>query len=100
MPDTTSARQAAPTASGSPAPSTAKRLGARLGARFGSARRGLRCALPALTAYAGVRALGVLLVVAWGRGHHIAPITRLGTLWDAGWYARIADHGYSRTDGL
>ncbi|WP_052441574.1 glycosyltransferase family 39 protein [Streptacidiphilus anmyonensis] len=63
-------------------------------------RRGLRRALPALAAYAAVRALGVLCVVAWGLGHHIAPITRLGTLWDAGWYARIADHGYSRGDGL
>ncbi|WP_052434881.1 glycosyltransferase family 39 protein [Streptacidiphilus melanogenes] len=63
-------------------------------------RRGLRRALPALAAYAAVRALGVLCVVAWGLGHHIAPVTRLGTLWDAGWYARIADHGYSRSDGL
>ncbi|RAG83241.1 hypothetical protein DN069_23425 [Streptacidiphilus pinicola] len=72
----------------------------RLGSRLGPLRRGLRRAAPALAAYAGVRALGVLLVVAWGRAHHIAPITRLGTLWDSGWYARIADHGYSRTNGL
>jgi hypothetical protein len=54
----------------------------------------------ALGAYVAVRALGVVLVVLWARAHHIAPITRLGTLWDAGWYARIADHGYSVTDGL
>ncbi|MEY9877760.1 hypothetical protein ABH931_007284 [Streptacidiphilus sp. MAP12-33] len=62
--------------------------------------RGLRRAAPALAAYAAVRALGVLAVVGWARGHHIAPITRLGTLWDAGWYARIADHGYAVADGL
>ncbi|SEM67258.1 glycosyltransferase family 39 protein [Streptacidiphilus jiangxiensis] len=71
-----------------------------MGPGLARARRGLRRALPALAAYAAVRGLGVLLVVGWALGHHIAPITRLGTLWDAGWYARIADHGYSVTDGL
>ncbi|WP_370094183.1 hypothetical protein [Streptacidiphilus sp. MAP12-20] len=60
----------------------------------------LRRAFPALAAYAAVRGLGVLLVFGWGWGHGIAPVTRLGTLWDAAWYARIVDHGYAVSDGL
>ncbi|WP_051943322.1 hypothetical protein [Streptacidiphilus rugosus] len=50
--------------------------------------------------YVAVRGLGVLLVCWWGWAHGIAPVTRLGTLWDAGWYARIVDHGYAASDGL
>jgi hypothetical protein len=98
MPDTASVRAPDSTTPESTAPDSTTLDSAATGAP--TLRRGLRRALPALAAYAAVRALGVLCIVAWGLGHHIAPITRLGTLWDAGWYARIADHGYSATDGL
>jgi hypothetical protein len=100
MPDTASTRAQQPAGTRWSGASAQSAASSYLVSRLARLRRGLRRALPALLVYAAVRALGVLCVVAWGISHHIAPITRLGTLWDAGWYARIADHGYSRADGL
>ncbi|MEY9849607.1 glycosyltransferase family 39 protein [Streptacidiphilus sp. MAP5-3] len=62
-------------------------------------RRTVGRAAPALVAFAAVRGLGIVLVLGYGWAHGKDPIARLGTLWDAGWYALIVDHGYSRSNG-
>ncbi|MCC9310541.1 hypothetical protein LN042_26300 [Kitasatospora sp. RB6PN24] len=65
----------------------------RAGHRF---RRELRFAAPALLAYLGTRVVGVLILVAWGERHGVNALYRLSTLWDAGFYQRIAELGYGR----
>ncbi|MFG2128023.1 hypothetical protein ACGFNV_09505 [Streptomyces sp. NPDC048751] len=56
-------------------------------------------AAPALMAYTGVRAAGLLVLALWAhrRHHGVWPI--LATRWDADWYLGIADHGYARALG-
>ena len=60
----------------------------------------LRAAAPALLGYCAVRALGVLMLLAVGSSRHRSVLHRVGTLWDAGWYVRIIEHGYGSADGL
>ncbi|AUG77697.1 hypothetical protein CFP65_2884 [Kitasatospora sp. MMS16-BH015] len=55
----------------------------------------LRAALPALAAYAAARALGVLLVAAWGARRGTPGLHRLAAMWDAYWYQGIVVHGYA-----
>ena len=64
-------------------------------------RRLLRDAAPALLGYAAVRALGLLMAVWYGSGQdqQTSALVRLGTFWDAGWYVRIVQTGYSVGDG-
>ncbi|MFC1441075.1 hypothetical protein ABUW04_22690 [Streptacidiphilus sp. N1-10] len=60
----------------------------------------LRAAAPALLGYCAVRVLGVLMLLGVGSSRHRPVLHRLGTLWDAGWYVRIVEHGYGSTNGL
>ncbi|MEU3500952.1 hypothetical protein ABZ726_09330 [Streptomyces hundungensis] len=57
----------------------------------------MRRAAPALGLFVAVRLTGLLVfaALAWHRG--LSPRARLATAWDAGWYTRIAAHGYGRT---
>ncbi|MGW1198584.1 hypothetical protein ACWD4B_22500 [Streptomyces sp. NPDC002536] len=57
----------------------------------------LRRAVPALLVYAGVRALGVVVLAVWGLSDGKDPLTLLSARWDSLWYARIAEHGYGYT---
>ena len=54
----------------------------------------LRRAAPALLAYAGVRALGLLLLAVWSAAKGKSPHTLLTARWDSLWYTRVADFGY------
>ncbi|QMU72375.1 hypothetical protein [Streptacidiphilus sp. P02-A3a] len=60
--------------------------------------RALRQAAPALYGYAATRLLLLALLVL-SRGPH-RTITRLATVWDAGWYGRIVRDGYTAHTGL
>ncbi|MFF7633877.1 hypothetical protein ACFZB9_12085 [Kitasatospora sp. NPDC008050] len=53
----------------------------------------LREAAPALLGYAGVRAVGVLLMLLLP--HKYAVLHHLSDLWDAHWYTDIVLHGYN-----
>ncbi|WP_243741132.1 hypothetical protein [Streptomyces sp. 8K308] len=53
-----------------------------------------RAAAPALLAYAGVRATGLLILVIWAAVEDRSPYTLLTARWDSLWYARIAEGGY------
>ena len=64
----------------------------------GRLHRALGQAAPALLAYAGVRAVGLLLMVVHAGPHR--TLTRLGSLWDAWWYGQIMRTGYSATKGM
>ncbi|RKN39832.1 hypothetical protein [Streptomyces hoynatensis] len=57
-------------------------------------RAALRAAGPALLAYAGVRALGLLVLAVWAAGAGRSPHRVLAQRWDSVWYARIAEDGY------
>ena len=57
-----------------------------------------RYAAPALLGYAAVRAVGVLAVVFWQHRHGVSGMHRLGTMWDAGWYQHIVEHGYGYSE--
>ncbi|MFD4479074.1 glycosyltransferase family 39 protein [Streptomyces sp. NPDC058471] len=61
------------------------------GARASAA---LRRAAPALLAYAGVRALGVVVLAVWSAAAGKSPHTLLSARWDSLWYTRVAEHGY------
>ncbi|WP_156721691.1 glycosyltransferase family protein [Streptomyces apocyni] len=54
----------------------------------------LRRAAPALLAYAGVRALGLAVLAAWGAATGKSPHQLLSARWDSLWYTRVADFGY------
>ncbi|WP_394435226.1 hypothetical protein [Streptomyces sp. SGAir0957] len=54
----------------------------------------LRKALPALLAYAGVRALGLLALALWSAAEGKSPHTLLSARWDSLWYTRVAGDGY------
>ncbi|MFF1378116.1 mannosyltransferase family protein [Streptomyces sp. NPDC058308] len=58
------------------------------------AGRALRRAAPALLVYAGVRALGLAVLAAWGAAAGKSPHTLLSARWDSLWYTRVAEHGY------
>ncbi|MFF4397916.1 mannosyltransferase family protein [Streptomyces sp. NPDC001480] len=54
----------------------------------------LRRAAPALLGYAAVRALGLLVLVAWSAARGKSAHTLLTARWDALWYTRVAELGY------
>ncbi|WP_425581593.1 hypothetical protein [Streptomyces stramineus] len=62
-----------------------------------AARRALRRAAPALLVYAGVRALGVVVLAGWGQVAGKSPHQLLSARWDSLWYSRIAEEGYGHT---
>lgn len=62
-------------------------------ARSGAAGA-LRRAAPALLAYGGVRALGLLVLAGWSAARGKSPHTLLTARWDSLWYTRVADFGY------
>ncbi|WP_374223864.1 glycosyltransferase family 39 protein [Streptomyces sp. ISL-11] len=57
----------------------------------------LRRAVPALLVYAGVRALGLVVLAVWGRAAGKSPHQLLSARWDSLWYSRIAEEGYGYT---
>ncbi|WP_078973512.1 glycosyltransferase family 39 protein [Streptomyces sp. MMG1533] len=59
----------------------------------------LRHAAPALLAYVAVRSTGLLVLAFWAHRRHEGVWPILATQWDAGWYLRIADHGYAHEVG-
>ncbi|WP_405732973.1 hypothetical protein [Streptomyces sp. NBC_01537] len=60
-------------------------------------RAALRRAAPALLAYAGVRALGLLVLAVWGAAAGRSPHKLLALRWDSLWYTRVAEGGYGYT---
>ncbi|MGW1028896.1 hypothetical protein ACWD4J_35330 [Streptomyces sp. NPDC002577] len=58
-------------------------------------RRSLRRAAPALLAYAGVRATGLVLLIVWARAANQDVWHMLADDWDSRWYLGIAAHGYA-----
>ncbi|MDF2255885.1 hypothetical protein [Streptantibioticus ferralitis] len=54
----------------------------------------LRHAAPALAGYAAIRAVSLALFTAWGAWRAVPVWHRMGTLWDATAYLRIAARGY------
>ena len=79
---------------------TPRRAGALRTAIRPVALNPLRAAAPALLGYCAVRALGLLVLLAVGKRQHRPVLHRLGSLWDAGWYVRIIEHGYGSANGL
>ncbi|MFF4218842.1 glycosyltransferase family 39 protein [Streptomyces nondiastaticus] len=61
------------------------------------ARGALRRALPALLVYAGVRALGIVVLAVWAHGTGKSAHRLLSARWDSVWYSRIAEDGYGYT---
>ncbi|MEU1477432.1 mannosyltransferase family protein [Streptomyces sp. NPDC005760] len=55
----------------------------------------LRRAAPALLGYAAVRALGLLTLALWSAARDKNAYTLLTARWDALWYTRVAELGYS-----
>ncbi|MEE1942729.1 mannosyltransferase family protein [Streptomyces sp. TRM 70361] len=62
-----------------------------------SVRAALRYAAPALLAYSGVRALGLLVLAGWAAAADRDAYRLLSARWDSLWYARIAEDGYGHT---
>jgi hypothetical protein len=60
-------------------------------------RGALRRAAPAVAAYAGVRALGLLVLAVWGAAAGGSPHRLLALRWDSLWYSRVARGGYGYT---
>ncbi|MFI1800425.1 hypothetical protein ACH427_24155 [Streptomyces sp. NPDC020379] len=60
-------------------------------------RGALRHAAPALLLYAGVRALGIVVLAVWGAVAGKDPHQLLSARWDSLWYSRIAEDGYGYT---
>ncbi|MEU6648242.1 glycosyltransferase family 39 protein [Streptomyces sp. NPDC046900] len=66
-----------------------------LGTRPAPTRTGaLRRAAPALTGYAAVRALGLVVLAVWSAARGASPHTLLTARWDSLWYTRVAALGY------
>ncbi|MYV46240.1 hypothetical protein [Streptomyces sp. SID2888] len=63
----------------------------RPGSRYTGA---LRRAVPALAAYAAVRALGLVVLALWSAARGTSPHTLLSARWDSLWYTRVASLGY------
>ncbi|MDI3407301.1 hypothetical protein [Streptomyces cavernicola] len=57
-------------------------------------RRALRRTAPALLVYAGVRALGLLVLAGWSAANGKSAHRLLSARWDSLWYTRVADFGY------
>jgi Dolichyl-phosphate-mannose-protein mannosyltransferase len=60
----------------------------------GRLRAALRRAAPALAGYGAARLLGLVCAAVWSWHIGLHPRQRLGNLWDAEWYGRIASYGY------
>ena len=74
---------------------TDNRAVTELATRQAPARPGpLRKAAPALLGYAGVRALGLVVLAVWSAARGKNAHTLLTARWDALWYARVAGGGY------
>ncbi|MDI3388830.1 glycosyltransferase family 39 protein [Streptomyces sp. B-S-A8] len=56
--------------------------------------RALRRAAPALLVYAGVRALGLVVLAGWSAANGKSAHTLLSARWDSLWYTRVAEFGY------
>ncbi|GGN43267.1 glycosyltransferase family 39 protein [Streptomyces fuscichromogenes] len=54
----------------------------------------LRRAAPALLGYAGVRALGLVVLAGWSAARGKSAYTLLTARWDSLWYTRVAELGY------
>jgi hypothetical protein len=50
--------------------------------------------------YVAVRAVGLLVLLAYGHAAHRSVPARLADAWDGGWYVRIARTGYAVSNGL
>ncbi|MDI3418984.1 glycosyltransferase family 39 protein [Streptomyces luteolus] len=57
-------------------------------------RSALRRAAPALLVYAGVRALGLVVLAGWSAANGKSAHGLLTARWDSLWYTRVADFGY------
>ncbi|HZG04889.1 MAG TPA: glycosyltransferase family 39 protein [Streptomyces sp.] len=81
-----------------PPPSPPRGPAGRAGGPAGRSVRGaLRYAAPALLAYAGVRALGLLVLALWAAVADRSAHQLLSARWDSLWYSRIAEDGYGHT---
>ncbi|MFY4719629.1 glycosyltransferase family 39 protein [Streptomyces sp. LaBMicrA B280] len=54
----------------------------------------LRRAVPAVLAYAAVRALGLVVLAVWSAARGTSALTLLTARWDSLWYTRVAELGY------
>ncbi|NBE53080.1 hypothetical protein GUY60_16960 [Streptomyces sp. YC537] len=54
----------------------------------------MRRAAPALLVYAGVRALGLVVLAVWSAANGKSAHQLLTARWDSLWYTRVADFGY------
>ncbi|WP_085564045.1 glycosyltransferase family 39 protein [Streptomyces murinus] len=54
----------------------------------------LRRAVPAVLAYAAVRALGLVVLAVWSAARGKSALTLLTGRWDSLWYTRVAELGY------
>ncbi|MFE0047088.1 hypothetical protein [Streptomyces albireticuli] len=61
------------------------------------ARGALRRAVPALLVFAGVRALGLVVLAVWAWAADRDAHQLLSARWDSLWYSRIAERGYGYT---
>ncbi|MYT29725.1 hypothetical protein GTY73_13025 [Streptomyces sp. SID8354] len=60
-------------------------------------RAALRRALPGLAAYAAIRLLGLIVLMAWSAADGKDWHTLLTARWDSLWYTRVAEQGYGYT---
>ncbi|KUL33866.1 hypothetical protein ADL22_32180 [Streptomyces sp. NRRL F-4489] len=60
-------------------------------------RAALRRAVPGLAAFAAVRLLGLVVLMAWSAAAGKDWHTLLTARWDSLWYTRVAEHGYGYT---
>lgn len=54
----------------------------------------------AVGCYLAARVLGLLVLLVYGHIRGVPTLGRLGSAWDAGWYVRIVQTGYSVSNGL
>ncbi|WP_438488726.1 hypothetical protein [Streptomyces sp. S186] len=60
-------------------------------------RAALRRAVPGLAAYAAIRLLGLIVLMAWSAANGKNWHTLLTARWDSLWYTRVAEQGYGYT---
>ncbi|MGV4924611.1 hypothetical protein K2224_24575 [Streptomyces sp. BHT-5-2] len=60
-------------------------------------RAALRRAVPGLAAYAAIRLLGLIVLMAWSAADGKDWHTLLTARWDSLWYTRVAEQGYGYT---
>ncbi|WP_341720159.1 hypothetical protein QQG74_10805 [Micromonospora sp. FIMYZ51] len=80
--------------------SDARQVDDRPGGRLAGFRRAIALAWPALLGYAVVRAIGLLTLAVWGAARDARFERLIGARADAGWYLRIAEHGYDSGEQL